>query len=234
MNDVDERRPPRQRAAIYCRVSTVNQGTDRQVIELLQFADRAKHEVVGTFTEVVSGAKTSAKDRIERAKVLDLARQRKIDVILVSELTRWGRSTQDLVDTLHDLQAWGVSLIALNGLQFDLSTAQGKLFAQLMSALAEFERDLLRERVRSGMAAAKARGVTFGRHKGFAPTQRRKGALILSMNNEGKSIRKIADELHISTGTVQKVLKRGKALITPPSAAALNASSDRSERKHEP
>jgi DNA invertase Pin-like site-specific DNA recombinase len=122
----------------------------------------------------------------------------------------------------------------LNGLQFDLSTAQGKLFAQLMSALAEFERDLLRERVRSGMAAAKARGVTFGRQKGFAPTQRRKGALILSMKNEGKSIRKIADELHISTGTVQKVLRRGKALIAPPSAVALNTSSDRRERKHEP
>ena len=87
-----------------------------------------------------------------------------------------------------------------------------------MSALAEFERDLLRERVRSGMAAAKVRGVTFGRQKGFAPTQRRKGAVILSMKNEGKSIRTIADELHISTGTVQKVLKRGKALITPPTA----------------
>jgi len=65
------------------------------------------------------------------------------------------------------------------------------------------------------MAAAWARGVTFGRQKGFAPTQRRKGALILSMRKEGKSIRKIADELHISTGTVQKVLQRGKALIAP-------------------
>ncbi len=92
--------------------------------------------------------------------------------------------------------------------------------AQLMSVLAEFERDLLRARVRSGMAAAKAHGVTFGRQAGFAPTQRRKGALILSKRNEGKSIRTIADELDISTATVQRVLKCGKASFTgtPPDA----------------
>lgn len=127
---------PQIRAAIYCRVSTTNQGTDRQVVELLQFAERAGYAVTGTFTEVVSGANTSTKDRVERAKVIELARQRQIDVILVSELTRWGRSTQDLVDSLNDLQVWSVSLIALNGMTFDLSTAQGKLMAQLMSVLA--------------------------------------------------------------------------------------------------
>ena len=64
-----------------------------------------------------------------------------------------------------------------------------------MSVLAEFERDLLRERVRSGMAAAKSRGVTFERQVGFAPTQRRKGALILSKRNEGKGIRKIVSRV---------------------------------------
>jgi putative DNA-invertase from lambdoid prophage Rac len=72
----------RQRAAMWCRVSTGNQGADRQVVELLQFADRAGDEVVDTFTEIVS------EDRVERAKVIELARRRQIDVILVSELTR--------------------------------------------------------------------------------------------------------------------------------------------------
>ncbi len=103
------------------------------------------------------------------------------------------------------MQARGVSLIALNCLQFDLSTAQGKLFAQPMSALAEFEPDVLRERVRSGINAAKACRVTIGRQKVFASTQRRMGPLILSRRDEGKSIRKIAHELQISTGTVHKV-----------------------------
>ena len=86
-----------------------------------------------------------------------LAQKRLIDVILVTELTRWGRSTLDLVQTIHYLQRWNVSLLAQTGIQFDVSTPQGKLIASLMAILAEFERDLLRERVRSGIAAAKAR-----------------------------------------------------------------------------
>jgi putative DNA-invertase from lambdoid prophage Rac len=90
----------------------------------------------------------------------------KVDVILVTELTRWGRSMLDLFHTLQDLQAWDVSLVAQTGLQFDLRSAQGKLIASLMAALAEFERDLLRERVRSGIAAARKRGVVFGRRPG--------------------------------------------------------------------
>ena len=85
-------------------------------------------------------------------------------------------------------KAWGVSLIALNGMTFDLSTAQGKLMAQLMSVLAEFERDLLRERVRSGMAAAKPRGIQIGRQPGHASAQRRKGAQIIAMRNAKHSI----------------------------------------------
>jgi hypothetical protein len=72
----------------------------------------------------------------------------------------------DLFHTLQDLQAWGVSVVAQTGLQFDLRSAQGKLIASLMAALAEFERDLLREWVRSGIAAARKRGVVFGRRPG--------------------------------------------------------------------
>ena len=87
-------------------------------------------------------------ERAERKKVLALAQARKVDVILVTELTRWGRSMLDLFHTLQDLQAWGVSLVAQTGLQFDLRSAQGKLIASLMAALAEFERDLLRQRER--------------------------------------------------------------------------------------
>ena len=73
----------------------------------------------------------------------------------------WLRRRQ--LGVLQDLQAWGISLVAQTGLQFDLRSAQGKLIASLMAALAEFERDLLRERVRSGIAAARQRGVVFGR-----------------------------------------------------------------------
>ena len=103
-----------------------------------------------------------------------MAQARNIDVILVTELTRWGRSMLDLFHTLQDLQAWGISLVAQTGLQFDLRSAQGKLIASLMAALAEFERDLLRERVRSGIAAARKRGVVFGRRPGQRAARYRK------------------------------------------------------------
>ncbi|HEY9299525.1 MAG TPA: recombinase family protein [Phormidium sp.] len=83
----------------------------------------------------------------ERNQVMKLAQHRQIDEILVTELTRWGRSTLDLIHTLQDLNHWGVSLIAQTGTQFDLDTPQGKLIASIMASLAEFERDLVRQRV---------------------------------------------------------------------------------------
>ena len=145
-----------QSAALYCRVSTADQTCARQESDLRAFAKKAGYKVVGVWKETASGAKD---ERAERKLVLALAQARKIDVILVTELTRWGRSMLDLFHTLQDLQAWNVSLVAQTGLQFDLRSAQGKLIASLMAALAEFERDLLRERVCSGIAAARERGV---------------------------------------------------------------------------
>jgi putative DNA-invertase from lambdoid prophage Rac len=137
-----------QSAALYCRVSTADQTCARQERDLRAFAKKAGYKVVGVWKETASGAKDN---RAKRKEVLALAQARNIDVILVTELTRWGRSMLDLFHTLQDLQAWDVSLVAQTGLPFDLRTAQGKLITSLMAALAEFERDLLRERVRSGM-----------------------------------------------------------------------------------
>jgi Resolvase, N terminal domain len=119
-----------QKVALYCRVSTADQSCARQERDLLAFAVRAGQEVVGVWKETASGVK---QDRLERQKVMALAQARSIEAIVVTELTRWGRSTIELVHTLNDLQAWGVSLIARTGLQFDLRTAQGKLVASLMS-----------------------------------------------------------------------------------------------------
>ena len=108
-----------QKVALYCRVSTADQSCARQEHDLLTFAARAGYEVVGIWKETASGIQD---DRVERNKVMALAQARQIDAILVTELTRWGRSTLDLVHTLHTLQARGVSLIAQTGWQFDLST----------------------------------------------------------------------------------------------------------------
>lgn len=196
-----------RKAAIYCRVSTGDQSCQRQERDLRSFAKRGGFEVVQVFKETASG---SANNRSERKKVMTLAQDRQIEAVLVTELTRWGRSTTDLLHTLQELEAYGVSVIAQTGLQFDLRSPQGKLFASLMAALAEFERDLLRERVRSGISAAQERGVRFGRQKGERPKADRHEARVLELRGQGKSYRDIAGELHLSKNTVMDIIRRSQ------------------------
>jgi putative DNA-invertase from lambdoid prophage Rac len=197
-----------QSAAIYCRVSTADQTCARQERDLKAFAKKAGYKIVGVYRETASGAKD---DRAARKNVLALAQAREIDIILVTELTRWGRSTLDLFHTLQDLQTWDVSLVAQTGVQFDLRTAQGKLIASLMAALAEFERDLLRERVRSGIAAARKRGVVFGRQLGQRVKADRHEPRVLKLVEAGQSYREISHRLGISKNTVLDIVKRNRS-----------------------
>jgi len=197
-----------QSAALYCRVSTADQSCARQERDLKAFAKKAGYKIVGVWKETASGAKD---DRKQRKEILGLAQARKIDVILVTELTRWGRSMLDLLHTLQDLQAWNVSLIAQTGLQLDLRSAQGKLIASLMAALAEFERDLLRERVRSGIAAARKRGVVFGRRPGQRVKSDRLAPKVLQLVGAGQSYREISHRLGLSKNTVLGIVQRDRA-----------------------
>ena len=193
--------------AIYCRVSTDDQSCERQERDLRAFAKRAGHYIVAVFRETASGVKN---DRVERKKVMALAQAREIEAILVTELSRWGRSTQDLVQTLDDLHSWKVSVLAHTGLSFDLNTASGKLMRTIMAGLAEFERDLIRERVRSGLAAARARGVALGRKVGQRPSDK-KAKRVLAMHGEGLSYRLIGRNLGLSKNTVMEIVKREAA-----------------------
>lgn len=205
----------RRKVAIYCRVSTSNQDNDRQERDLLEYEERAGFEVVGVFRETLSGIrKAKGKQPVERTGVMALAQRRGIDAVLVTEMTWWGRSTQDLMDTLGELASWDVSLIAQTGLTFDLSTPQGKLVANLMASLAEFEHDLLRERVRSGVAAAKARGQVFGRRPGYRPSDRHATEVVRLIDEEGYSQRRAAERLGISKTTVNEIVKREKGEAT--------------------
>jgi putative DNA-invertase from lambdoid prophage Rac len=198
--------------AIYCRVSTEDQSCQRQERDLRAFAKRAGHAIVGIFKETASGAKN---DRAERKKVMALAQARKIDAILVTELSRWGRSTQDLVQTLDDLHSWKVSVLAQTGLSFDLSTASGKLMRTIMAGLAEFERDLIRERVKSGLAAAKSRGVALGRQPGQRPSDK-KAKRVLHLHADGLSYRLIGRNVGLSKNTVMEIIRR-KVIAPAPS-----------------
>jgi putative DNA-invertase from lambdoid prophage Rac len=190
------------RVAIYCRVSTHDQNCERQEKDLMEYAERLGYEVVGVWSEFGSGVKI---DRVKRKEIMAIARKGKIDAVLVTELTRWGRSTIDLIHTLNDLNSWKVSVIAQTGMQFDLSTPAGNLMLTIMAGLAEFERSLIQERIKSGVALARSKGKVFGRKPGSKADKYRNE--IESLNSQGKSIRKIAAELGLSKNIVERQLK---------------------------
>jgi len=196
-----------QRAAIYCRVSTADQSCERQERDLTAFAARAGYAVIGIFKETASGVRL---DRTERRKVLALVQRRDIDVVLVTELSRWGRSTVDLLATLRELEARRVSLVALNGMMFDVSTPHGRMMATVLAGLAEFERELIQERIRSGLAAAKARGQKLGRQPGQRPKSDRLAPRVLALVAQGRSYRLIGREVGLSKNTVADIVKRSR------------------------
>ena len=199
-----------KRAAIYCRVSTADQSCERQEHDLLTFAERAGYEVVGVYKEMGSGVKL---DRAERKKVLALAQAREIDAVLVTELSRWGRSTTDLLATLRELEARRVSLVALNGMTFDLATPHGRMLATVLAGIAEFERELIQERIRSGIAAAKARGKKLGRQPGQRPKSNRLAPKVLTLVAQGRSYRLIGREVGLSKNTVAEIVRRSRATL---------------------
>jgi len=194
-----------QCAVIYARVSTVDQTCDRQIAELTAFAERGGYDVVDIFKETASGTKSN---RAERGKIIDLAQARKIDAILVSELSRWGRSTQDLLDTLNQLAGWKVSVVAISGMTFELGTPHGRMMATMLAGIAQFERDLLSERVKSGLAAARARGKKLGRQKGQRPKSDKLAPKVIQAVENGRSYRWIARDLGINKNTVTEIVKR--------------------------
>ncbi|OSM08769.1 recombinase family protein [Magnetofaba australis] len=194
-----------QRAVIYARVSTSDQSCERQIQELTAFAQRGGYELVGLFKETASGTKSN---RSARNQVMALAQARQINAVLVSELSRWGRSTQDLLATLDQLAGWKVSVVAMSGMTFELETPHGRMMATMLAGIAQFERDLLSERVKSGLAAARARGQKLGRQLGTRPKSDKLAPKVLQAVEEGRSYRWIARDLGISKNTVMDIVKR--------------------------
>ena len=196
---------PPLRAAPRCRVSTADQSCERQERDLAAFAERAGYEVVGTYKETASGVRA---DRTGRRKVMALAQRREVDAVLLAELSRWGRSTTDLLAALRELEARRVSLVALNGMAFNLPTPHGRMMATLLAGIAEFERELTVERIRSGIAAAKARGRKPGRQSGQRPKSDRLAPKVPALVAQGRSHRLIGREVGPSKNTVDGIVKR--------------------------
>ena len=191
------------KVAIYARVSTVNHGQDvsLQTRELHQFAEARGWTITGEYVDSgVSGAKDS---RPELNRLMADAKRRRFDVVLVWKLDRFGRSLRHLVNALAEFESLNIAFVSLSD-NLDLSTASGRLMFNIIGAMAEFERELIRERVRAGMKNARAKGTRIGR-----PRLRVDAAKIATLRAAGLSWPKIARELGVSVGTVYAV-NRGR------------------------
>ena len=188
------------RAGLYARVSTHDQQTlPMQLAAMRQYVRKRGWTVAIEVQEVASGAK----ERPERQRLIDAAKRRDVDAIIVWRLDRWGRSVADLVTTLHDLTTVDVGFISLNE-ALDLTTPSGRALAGMLAVFAEFERDILRDRVRAGIAQARKEGKPHGRPR----TAAKLVGQMRGLRKEGVSNRKIAERLGVSRTSVIRLLRR--------------------------
>jgi putative DNA-invertase from lambdoid prophage Rac len=191
---------PKPRVGLYARVSTHDQQTlPMQLAAMRQYVRKCGWAVALEIEEVASGAK----ERPERQELIDAAKRRDVDVVIVWRLDRWGRSLVDLVTTLRELTAVDVGFVSLSE-ALDLTTPSGRALAGMLAVFAEFERDILRDRVKAGIAQARKEGRAHGRPKTAATLVGEMRAL----HKEGVSKRKIAERLGVSRTSVIRLLRR--------------------------
>jgi DNA invertase Pin-like site-specific DNA recombinase len=201
------------RVALYARVSTTNgQHPEMQLAELREYVSRRGWEAAGEYVdEGVSGSKES---RPALNRLMIDAHRRLFDIVLCWKIDRFGRSLKHLVNTLADLDSYGVAFVSLKD-NLDLSTPSGRLMFQIIGAMAEFERALIQERVKAGLQNAKRTGKQIGR-----PRRVVDGDRIVRMKAEGASIRDIANSLGIGYGTVRIRLAAAERKTPDPRATA--------------
>ena len=188
--------------AIYARVSTKDQTTDNQVEQLKQVAAKAGWSVSAVYADVISGSK-GREQRPELDAMLKAVTRREIDRVMVWSVDRLGRSLQDLVSTMQEIQAAGADLY-LHQQSIDTSTPAGKALFQMCGVFAEFEREMIRERVKAGLERTKAKGTKLGRRP-IAPIMVRK-VKQMKQDDPSLSVRKLAKMMELSPTSVQNIL----------------------------
>ena len=190
------------RAAVYVRVSTMDQTVDNQLLDLRRYLDVRGWTSTKEYVDVVSGAKDSRPGLDELVRD---ARKRRFDAVVVWKLDRLGRSLRHLVLLMQELQQLGVALVSL-GEGLDLSTPAGRLQAGLLAAVAQFERERIRERVVAGLQRAKAQGRKLGRPKARIPLDRLATVVSLSLSEA-------AATLGVSRSTMKRWRRGQKSLL---------------------
>jgi len=189
-----------KRAAIYVRVSTDKQTVENQVRELHRIAERRGWQIVEEYHDAgISGAK-GRDQRPGLDRMLKDASKRRFDVVMAWAIDRLGRSLIDLLGTIQHLEACGVD-VYLDQQSIDTTTPAGKLMFQMTGAFAEFERSMIRQRVKAGLKRAVEQGTKLGRPRVSPSIEKR----IQSHLRQGKGILKVATELGVGTSTVQRI-----------------------------
>lgn len=184
------------RVALYVRVSTNEQNPDMQLKELREYCERSSYEIYKEYIDIgESGAKTS---RPQFNLFMDDMRKKKFDAVLVWKLDRIGRSLQHLLQILQELQNKGIDFISYNQ-NIDTTTPSGRLLFHIMGAFAEFEREIIRERVKAGKAKSKIK-------QGRKNLKLNKYEII-RLRKEGKTLHEIGEAVGCSYGTVYNILR---------------------------
>jgi putative DNA-invertase from lambdoid prophage Rac len=186
------------RVGLYARVSTHDQQTiPMQTRAMREYATRRSWRIALQVREIGSGAS----QREKRERLLEAARRRDIDVVLVWRLDRWGRSVTDLLATLQELEHLGVGFVSLTE-ALDLTTPAGRAMAGLLAVFAEFEREILGERVRAGLEHARRNGQRLGRPR----TAALHADQVRKLHRTGSSKAEIARRLQIGRTSVRRIL----------------------------
>jgi DNA invertase Pin-like site-specific DNA recombinase len=202
------------RSAIYARVSTKDQSCEMQMRDLRAYCAARGFTIIREYVDIgQSGAKDS---RPELNELMADARKRKFDSILVWRFDRFARSTKHLLLALEEFRSLGVQFISYQE-NIDTSSPLGQALFTIVSAVAQLERDLIRERVSAGVRNARANGKQFGRPRRIVNQDE-----IKRLRSDGASLRQIAKKLGVGYGTVRLRLAQTDELITPLKRSSLN------------
>ena len=208
-----------KRVALYARVSTINkQDPEMQLRELREYCHRRELEIAAEYIDRCTG---SRERRPELDKLLADCRKRLVSAVVVYRYDRFARSLRQLVNALEEFRALDVDFISLHE-GVDTSTPNGRLIFGIFASIAEFERELIRDRVRSGLAAARAKGKPIGRPRVAVDATR-----ISVLRSQGQSWTAIAVQLGVGEGTARRAaLASAKSLSHTSTATPVNATRD--------
>ena len=198
-----------KRVALYIRVSTKEQTTENQRIELLEICRRNNYEVVEIYDETVSGTK-DLKDRPELKRLLKEASQKKFEKLIIWSVDRLGRNLKNIIGVLSTLHESGIEVFSYKQ-GIDTSTTMGRSFMAITGIFAEIENDLRKERQSIGIKRAIAQGAKFGRKPKVNDRIRDE---VVTLRSEGMSYRNIGKELGLTATTVQRAYRQATECVT--------------------